>query len=104
MSWNATTGASRTPVQEADTSTLASPTTEVDRGASTSWATWGNLASTYYYRVKATNGYGNSAWSNLQSAVVAPPLPKRFDSTADATIAQGVPDFNGGTYDDILVG
>ena len=76
----------------------------VDRGANTSWAASGKATGTYYYQAMATNGFGDSAWSNLQSAVVAPPLPTHFGSTADATIAQGVPDFNGGAYDDILVG
>ena len=70
VSWNPATGANSYTLQEDDNSTFSSPAVVVDHVASTSWAASGRTCGTNYYRVKATNGFGDSAWSNVRSVVV----------------------------------
>jgi hypothetical protein len=69
VSWNATSGAQTYTLQEDDNAAFSSPTTAYS-GADTSWDASGNDLGTYYYRVQASNGFGNSAWSNTESVEV----------------------------------
>jgi len=72
VSWNAAARASSYTLQEDDNTGFASPTVVLDHNAATTWAASGKATGTYYYRVKATNAYGDSAWSNVQPVVVVP--------------------------------
>jgi hypothetical protein len=41
-------------------------------GANTSWEATSKMPNTYYYRVKATNSWGDSGWSNVEQTTVLP--------------------------------
>lgn len=68
--WNPVPGATSYTLQEDDNASFSSPTTAYS-GANTSQAFASKPVGTYYYRVTATNAYGNSAWSATQSTAVA---------------------------------
>ena len=72
VSWNAAYLADTYTLQEDDNSSFSSPTTVYGPGASLSWNASSKPVGTYYYRVKATNSYGDSGWSNVQSVTVSP--------------------------------
>ncbi len=72
VSWTASSGATGYLLQEDDNASFSSPTTAYS-GAATSTNISGKAAGTYYYRVNASNTYGTSAWSNVQSVTVSPP-------------------------------
>ncbi len=98
-------GGIRPPAPAADAA-FSSPTTQYS-DSGTSWPASGKLAETYYYRVKVTNIWGDSGWSNIQPASVLP--PDTFYSIADADVLQGYPNSNTGSdtemwagYDDSL--
>ncbi|HKZ83253.1 MAG TPA: DNRLRE domain-containing protein [Anaerolineae bacterium] len=106
VSWNAAYLADTYTLQEDDNAAFSSPTTPYT-GPGTSWPASGKPAGTYYYRVKATNVYGDSGWSNAQSVSVFP--PGTLYSIADADVLQGYPNTNYGSdaamwagYDDYL--
>ena len=65
-------------LQEADNASFSNPT-ERYRGTATSWNATGKSPGTYYYRVMASNSWGNSGWSNTQQVTVSPP-------TADVSV------------------
>lgn len=71
VSWQAAERADNYSLEEDDNSSFSSPTV-VYSGAGTSWTvpSPGKSAGTYYYRVLATNEYGNSLYSQTQSATV----------------------------------
>ena len=71
VSWNAVVGATSYTLEEDDNATFTSPTTQYN-AAGTSWNAAGKAVATYYYRVKASNSYGSSGWSNVQTATVSP--------------------------------
>ena len=71
VSWNAVVGATSYTLEEDDNATFTSPTTQYN-AAGTSWNAAGKAVATYYYRVKASNSYGSSGWSNVQTATVTP--------------------------------
>ena len=71
VSWNAVVGATSYTLEEDDNATFTSPTTQYN-AAGTSWNAAGKAAGTYYYRVRASNSYGSSGWSNVQTATVSP--------------------------------
>jgi hypothetical protein len=87
-------------LQEDDNASFSSPT-ERYSGAGTSWNASGKDTGTYYYRVRASNSWGNSAWSNVQSVGV---YPTRLSPTADAMVLQGFPGSNFGSYSYLEVG
>ena len=72
VSWSAPSGATGYTLQEDDNASFTSPTTAYS-GAATSTNISGKGPGTYYYRVNASNSYGTSGWSNVQSVVVAGP-------------------------------
>ena len=71
VSWNAAVRAASYTLEEDDNAGFTSPTTPY-AGAGTSWNASGKAVGTYYYRVKASNAIGSSAWSNVQWAIVKP--------------------------------
>ena len=108
VTWNTAYLAETYTLQEATDAAFSSATTRYT-GSGTSWNASNKSAGTYYYRVKATNSYGDSGWSNVQSVQVLPPLPTTFYATGDTDILQGYANTNSGTlaymwvgYDDYL--
>ena len=69
VSWNAVVGVTLYTLEEDDSATFASPTTQY-AGAGTSWNATGKAPGTYYYRAKASNTTGSSGWSATQSTTV----------------------------------
>jgi serine protease len=69
VAWNSVAGATAYTLQEDDNISFSGPTTAYN-GTNTSLAVSNQPAGTYYYRVKASNAYGDSNWSNVQSTVV----------------------------------
>lgn len=105
VTWNPAGGAVNYILVEDDNPAFSSPTTVYGPGPGTSWQASAKPVGTYYYRVAGTNSWGQSGWSNTQSATVLPPsLPTRLDSVADATVLSTMSGTNFGTYDDILTG
>lgn len=74
VSWNAANKANEYTLQEDDNANFSSPTTAY-QGMLTSTAISGKDLGTYYYRVKASNEFGESGWSNVESVTVTVPLP-----------------------------
>jgi uncharacterized delta-60 repeat protein len=75
VSWGGVVGALSYTLEEDETADFSSPTA-VYTGTSTFFAIRERDIGTYFYRVKASNVYFSSAWSNIQSAVVTVPLPQ----------------------------
>lgn len=99
VSWNSADKAETYTLQEDDNASFSSPTNRY-AGSGTSWSAVGKTVATYYYRVKANNSFGSSAWSNTESVIVRPPLPSKLYPTKDATVLQAAPSQNfGSTYD-----
>jgi hypothetical protein len=73
VSWGAATGADTYTLQEDDNSSFSSPVTAYS-GAGTSTAISGKSTGTYYYRVRASNAWGDSGWSNTRGVTVQPPV------------------------------
>jgi uncharacterized repeat protein (TIGR01451 family) len=97
VDWNAAALADKYILQEDDNAKFKSPTKRYE-GTSTSWSATNKSAGTYYYRVKASNSYGDSGWSSVRSVTVKPPTT--FYPVADAFVAQGYPGTNyGNTWD-----
>jgi len=72
VSWSAAARAQTYVLEEDDNASFSSPTTAYS-GSSTSASITGRATGTYYYRVKASNSWGDSGWSNVQSVTVQPP-------------------------------
>jgi len=82
VTWSASSTATSYTLEEDDNSSFSSPTA-VYSGSGLLWVASGKAGGTYYYRVKATNSYGDSAWSNVQSVTVSPqsgPTPGFWES------------------------
>jgi hypothetical protein len=100
VSWNAADRADTYTLQEDDHPAFSSPTT-VYSGAGTSKSITGRDVGTYHYRVKASNEFGSSDWSNTESVLVTVqptgPEPGRYTGTPsvsfDVTEDQQVCDF-----------
>jgi hypothetical protein len=71
VSWNASARATSYLLQEDDNAAFSSPETRYS-GSDTSWNATGMANGSYYYRVQASNTWGASAWSNVESADVGP--------------------------------
>ena len=100
VSWSTAARATSYTLEEDDDSTFPSPATRYS-GSGTSWAASGKGTGTYYYRVRASNSWGDSGWSNVQSVSVQ--LGK-FYSVADTTVLQGYPNENFGSTTDLWMG
>ncbi|MFQ6059550.1 MAG: S8 family serine peptidase, partial [Anaerolineae bacterium] len=74
VSWGAAARATSYTLEEDDNALFSSPTV-VYSGVETSTVITGKAMGTYYYRVRATNSYGHSAWSAPQAVTVMPPTP-----------------------------
>ena len=74
VSWSSSVGADTYTLQEDDNGGFSSPTT-VYSGIGTSTSISGRDVGTYYYRVRASNSYADSAWSNIESVEVTIPPP-----------------------------
>lgn len=75
VAWNSVPWATSYTLQQS--SSLAfSPATTLYTGANTQFAVTGQPSgTTRYYRVRASNANGYSAWSNVQSVTTRPPAP-----------------------------
>ena len=69
VDWNEATGATSYRLEEDDNSSFTSPTTRYE-GDSSQYSIVGQLPGLWYYRVLASNAYGESPWSNTESASV----------------------------------
>jgi len=78
VTWTAETGATGYDLQEDSSASFTNPTV-VYSGTNTSFLVTGKTAGTFYYRVRATNGAGQSAWTaganGCQIVAPAPPVP-----------------------------
>lgn len=74
VSWSLSEGADTYTLEEDDNLDFSSPTT-VHFGASTSKDISGRDIGMYYYRVRASNAYASSNWSNIVEVEVTVPLP-----------------------------
>jgi len=101
VSWGAAYLATSYILEEDDNSAFSSPTQRYS-GSGTSWSASNKSTGTYYYRVKAHNSWGDSAWSNVESVQVSPPT--QFYPSADTTILQGIPSGNFGSATDMWAG
>lgn len=72
VSWNPADLADTYTLQEATAANFSGAVTRYT-GASTSWSATDKAVNTYYYRVKATNSWGDSGWSNVEQTTVLPP-------------------------------
>jgi hypothetical protein len=70
VSWSPADRADTYTLQEDDNAAFSSPTTRYI-GSGTSWQATGKAPGTYYYRVKASNSWGDSGWSDLAQVTVA---------------------------------
>ena len=75
VSWTSSVGADTYTLQEDDNAGFTSPST-VYSGTGTSIAITGRDVGMFYYRVRASNAYADSAWSNVESVEVTVPLPE----------------------------
>ncbi len=101
VDWDTADLADTYTLQEDDNSAFSSPTTRYT-GANTSWSASNHAVGTFYYRVKATNSWGDSGWSNVRSVKVSPPT--KFYATEDAVVIQKFPSSNYGSATDMWVG
>lgn len=102
VSWQAAYLASTYTLQEATNADFTDVVTRYS-GTGTSWTASGKAPGTYYYRVKATNSWGDSGWSNTQQTTVWP-TTTTFYSVADAMVRSGHPDTNYGSLSYVRVG
>jgi hypothetical protein len=72
VSWSTSYLADAYVLQEDDDAAFTSPTQRYS-GSGTSWNATGKSPGTYYYRVKATNAWGDSGWSDVEPVTVSPP-------------------------------
>jgi subtilisin family serine protease len=70
--WNTAQLATSYTLQEDEDAAFGSPTARYT-GSSTCKSIFSQPYGTFYYRVKATNSYGESNWSNTQTVTVRPP-------------------------------
>ncbi|MGC9397451.1 MAG: DNRLRE domain-containing protein [Anaerolineae bacterium] len=102
VSWQAAYLADTYILQEATNASFVGAVTRYF-GTGTSWSAIDKAVDTYYYRVKARNSWGDSGWSNVQQTSVLPP-PTWFYAVADTMVAEGYPNSNWGTSEDMWAG
>ncbi len=102
VSWQPAYLASTYTLQEATNANFTGAVTR-DSGADTFRTISGQAPGTYYYRVKATNSWGDSSWSNIQQTLVWP-TTTTFYSVADSTVQSGYPNANNGSSTVMLAG
>ena len=73
-------------LQEDGNPGFSSPDAVYPRGTETCWAEEGKPVGTYYYRVKASNVWGDSRWSDSQSVTVQPPTTTPIPSPTSPAI------------------
>jgi hypothetical protein len=73
VNWGSVDLADTYTLQEDDSAAFSNPTTRYT-GSGTSWDATGKAPGTYHYRVKASNAWGDSGWSNVESITV--PVPE----------------------------
>jgi hypothetical protein len=74
VSWSEVERANLYTLEEDEDASFSSPETFY-HGSNTSTSVLAEAVGTYYYRVKASNEFGETGWSNVQSTVVTEPLP-----------------------------
>jgi hypothetical protein len=74
VSWSEVGGATAYTLEEANDAAFSSPTV-VYSGADTSKYMFGQSVGTYYYRVRASNRFGESDWSDVKATTVTEPPP-----------------------------
>ena len=82
VSWNAAFMAETYTLEEDDNAAFSSPAVQY-AGPDTSWNAAGKAGGTYYYRVAASNSWGDSGWSAVQSVsvrVLSGPTPGFWQS------------------------
>ncbi len=72
VSWQAAYLADTYTLQEATNPGFAGAVTRYS-GTGTSWSAVDQPVGTYYYRVRASNSWGDSDWSNVRQTTVLPP-------------------------------
>jgi hypothetical protein len=70
ITWSSESGATSYTLEEDDNSVFSSPTV-VYTGSGTSNLISGKDDGTFYYRVKASNSYGESDWSNIVDIIIS---------------------------------
>ncbi|MHC4778680.1 MAG: hypothetical protein ACYTFG_08920 [Planctomycetota bacterium] len=86
VSWNSSAGATGYELQE-DTNSSFTTAVTVYSGASTSYFVSGKTSGTFFYRVRASNGSGNSGWTvgGNSCTIVAPNSPATVTVPATST-------------------
>lgn len=77
VSWSVAYLADMYILEEDDNAAFSSPTQRYS-GSGTSWNATGKSTGTYYYRVKASNAWGDSSWSNVRQITVSPPSVESY--------------------------
>ena len=77
VSWGIAYLANTYVLQEDDNVSFSNPTQRYS-GSGTTWNATGKSPGTYYYRVKASNTWGDSTWSNIQKVKVLPPMAEVY--------------------------
>ncbi|MCX7682095.1 MAG: DNRLRE domain-containing protein [Anaerolineae bacterium] len=103
VSWQPAYLASTYTLQEALNADFSTGVVTYYPGSTTSWLVTGKAPRTYYYRVKATNSWGDSGWSNTQQTTVWPSTTT-FYAVADAMVLSGYPTTNYGGRADMWAG
>jgi len=101
VSWSSAALADTYLLQEGDNGAFSSPTPYPATAATSRFFSNKGIG-TFYYRVKASNAWGDSGWSNTQMALVSP--SGTFDCSADATIFRGDKGTNYGGFPELYVG
>jgi hypothetical protein len=77
VSWSTTYLAETYVLQEATNPEFSDPVQQYS-GPATSWNVTGKPAGVYHYRVKASNAWGESGWSNTQHVTVSSPMAEVY--------------------------
>ena len=72
--WSDVTGATSYRLEEDDNPAFTTPTARYT-GESSEFQIYGQEPGTWYYRVRASNAFGDSSWSNIEVVGVTPTAP-----------------------------